>query len=165
MQITYARPSLVTSAMRPGGSSAVRPTQVRSIEANLACAFAATLVAMRHRMAALLALWLAALTAAPLVASVLAGDGPKMACCKRQMKNCCCRKGGSSKPALAPVPTCAQSCATGRSVGAHEIAFTAPGGETGIAIGQVDASIGFVSYVPSQDGSLTRYQRPPPAYV
>jgi hypothetical protein len=65
---------------------------------------------MRHWLAAWLALWAAALSSAPLAAAILQPDGPKMACCKRSLKNCCCRKAHGSGPAIVALTSCSDSC-------------------------------------------------------
>ena len=65
---------------------------------------------MRHWLAAWLAFWAAALSSAPLAAAILQPDGPKMACCKRSLKNCCCRKAHGSGPAIAAPAPCSDSC-------------------------------------------------------
>ena len=65
---------------------------------------------MRHLLATWLALWAAALSSAPLAAAILQPDGPKMACCKRSLKNCCCRKAHGSGPAMVALTSCSDSC-------------------------------------------------------
>ena len=65
---------------------------------------------MRHIVAAIVAFWLAAMSAAPLAAAAFQSEGPNMACCKRKLKNCCCRKAHGSAPRLTSAASCSDSC-------------------------------------------------------
>jgi hypothetical protein len=120
---------------------------------------------MRHWVAAILALWFAAMSAAPLAAAAFQNDGPKMACCKRQAKNCCCRKAHSSAPLISAVPSCGDSCAASPS-------------SSPVAVGLARVTYAFayaadvvVRVQPKQLLSVSRhqefdlYQRPPPTAV
>lgn len=120
---------------------------------------------MRPWLAALVALWLAASSAAPLAASLLSGDGPKMACCKRKLKNCCCRKTHASGPLVKDVPACSQSCGANSSTVSPAVADSAPSFAVVVAVRSEAAQFGFVSHFFRSQEILTRFQRPPPSLI
>jgi hypothetical protein len=118
---------------------------------------------MRHWFAALLALWFASLSGAPLAAAILQPGGPKMACCKRQLKNCCCRKSHGSTPVVVAPAPCSDSCqqqpsnlTTPPAITPSQTSFQQRVIEARIVCGAVSAA-GFEPF------RSDLFQRPPPS--
>ena len=120
---------------------------------------------MRHIVAAIVAFWLAAMSAAPLAAAAFQSDGPNMACCKRKLKNCCCRKAHGSTPRLTAVASCSDSCSVSPSSSPVAVGL---GREASVAsrLAPIVLRVQPVVFVAAvHQYRLDLYQRPPPFAV
>jgi len=118
---------------------------------------------MRHWLAGLLALWVAALSGAPLAAAILQPGGPKMACCKRQLKNCCCRKAHGSAPGIVAPAPCSDSCQQQPSnLNAH-VGVAPANASAAQRVTEARLLRAPVSPLSFEPYASDLYQRPPPA--